>query len=856
MGTDRSIQRALEGGQRNANGLTLVKNWCAHVRVERFGGVGMVEQATGLPIGHHGLACDHAPAGGMMCWDIRDAALDFYDRNCHDCTLRKAVGLPNLGSWVAERDAEVAKRQAAEDAEASEIAARLAERQTERAALRAGLPPAAADVVDQIEELDLQRTPELTARLAETARLAPEAFPLAVVEHAFGLLEAQEHWFDEAGLQVLAALSADPRRLARSAMICLQRWSATRTAVRVLLARLSVADETLIPAVLPAVIRMASPSREFFARQEPRRIATLVRLNAAFPQQVAAALDDLFDRGPPNVSLAACAVEGLAWRDPALAVRFARDLISKLVRATWLPDPDDHGDDDNGSVAHDLRDAIVAAFLRDPDAVHALLQSFRAGASEAGELRIFSVYSRVLHAGRFRKARAAVAADRLAFRHLLWEAPKTKSDRVLREIHGAINQRPYDLVDLARDEIDALLGAAILMDERVVAFDAEPKAANAMTLGVIERNNRRGTLTSLRSSFVSWAAAGAAAGGKPASYLQVLEGLPEDRDEFAACMIENSVALMDTAAGLNAVLPALYSALVGMSVARRGSAVRAIGEMPWRQRENAPDLLFEAFVTTLTDPYIYVHRSAVMALGRLRLPATFDARVRNGLTNVLLAHKKDPHREDIVLECIELLAGRYLTAKERSGRAGAFLVTLLAKMPAWRLSSNIGIFARQLAHARGLVDLLVAHLLDPATTESGEERALEALADLPVDVVYAHRGKLAEIPMGTDRRARYRVLDVLQILARSRAWAEGEQLAAAAVAAIPDTVREASQRLMFELAHAAAAFEHALARGDNDCAATLATRWRELNAAKEANDRERAQRPDPLRHLRGATGGV
>jgi hypothetical protein len=96
------------------------------------------------------------------------------------------------------------------------------------------------------------------------------------------------------------------------------------------------------------------------------------------------------------------------------------------------------------------------------------------------------------------------------------------------------------------------------------------------------------------------------------------------------------------------------------------------------------------------------------------------------------------------------------------------------------------------------------------------------------------------------------VLDVIEILARSRAWAEAEHLAAAAVAAIPDTVPDAPQRLIFELAHAAAAFEHALAKGDHDSAATLATRWREVNAAKEANDRERAQRPDPLRHLRGS----
>lgn len=815
----------------------------------------MIEGATGLPIGHHGLTCDHAPTGGMMCWDVRDAALDFYDRNCHDCKMRQAVGIPNLGSWVAERDVAVAKRKKAEDAKAAEIASKLAGRQTKRRELRAGLPPAASNVVDQIEELDLLRTPELTARLVETARLAPDAFPPAVVEHVFELLEAKEQWFDEAGLKVLAALGADPRRLARCAMVCLQNWSAMRTAASVLFARLPLADEALIPDVLPAVIRMASPSLDSFENHRPK-IATLVRFNAAFPKQVAASLDSLLDRDPPHISLAACALEVLARRDPALAVRFARDLISKLVRAPWMPDPDDHSHDHNNSAARDLQNAIVAAFLCNPDAVDALLQSFWAGASENGEARIFSVYARVLRAGRFRKVRAIASADRLAFRHLLWEAPKTKNDEVFREIQRAINHDPGDFVDLAGDEIDALLGAAILMDARVVAFDAEPKPTNATLLSVMERSNQRRVLIDLRDCFVRWAAAGAAARGTLESYLKVLEGLPEDRDEFAACMIENSVALMDTAAGLNEVLPVLYSALVGASVVRRGSAATAVGEMPWRQRENAPDLLFEAFLTTLSDPYVYVHQSAMIALSRFRLPANYDARVRNGLLNVLLAHEKDTRRQELVLECIELLASRYLTAEARAGKAGAYFVSLLTKMPAWRISNNIGSFARDLAHARGLVDLLIAYLLDPETSDYGEEGVLEALAGLPIEVVYANRGKLAEIPVGADMSARFRVLDVIEILTRSRAWSEAEQLAAAAVAAIPNTVREAPQRLIFELAHVAAAFEHALAKGDFDRAATLATRWRGVKAAQEANDRERTQRPDPLRHLRGAAGDV
>ena len=844
LSMDRRIQHAVEDGKRNAADYILVTNWCAHVRVERMGGGGMIEAATGLPIGHHGLACDHAPAGGMMCWSTQDAALYFYDRNCHDCKLRKPVNIPNIGIWVAERDAEVAKRNALERTLTDEAAARLTARHAERQALRVGLSPAAADVVDQIEELDAQRSAAVADRLIVTARLAPDAFPPIVVDHIFGLLEAREIWFDQVGLEILDRIGADAARLSRFAMICLRSWSAIDTAARILIRHRKAADGTLVAAALPALIRLASPSREPFSDMERPRVAPLVLINGAFPDEVKAALDGLLARSPADVGLAACAIEVLARRAPDVAARFARDLVSKLVRAAWVPDPEDFSHDNEEHAANDVRDGIVAAFLRAPDVVDTLLESFRAGASEAGETRIFSVYSRVLHVDRFRKGRPISEADRVAFRRLLWEAPKTTSDKLLREIQGVVSHGPRDLVDLAREEVDHLIGAAILMDGRLASFDPEPKPQTTTFLDTIERENRRGTLSGLRSGFVSWAAAGAAAAGKPEAYLSVLNSLPENRDDFAACMIEQSVSLMETVDGLNAVLPSLYTALVGMSVVRRGKAARAIGEMPWRQRGNLPDLLLEAFLTTLTDSYIYVHHEGVMALGRFRLPEKFDGPVRAALWKVLLAHYKNKDRQDIVIECMKLLAGRYLSEAERSGRIGAFLISILKTLPPWQLSNELRLFARQLAHADEVVDWLIAVLLDPEGQEHIQEHALEAIEDLPADVVFARRETFAAVPAGDDRGSRFRTFNLVQVLTRAGAWGEAESLARAAVAAIPDTARQATVRLVFELAHTAAAFENALSQGGGARADALASRWHELMKAKEANDRAIAQRPD------------
>jgi hypothetical protein len=849
MGTDRSIQDAIQAGQRNAEGIELVKNWCAHVRIDRMGGRGMVEAMTGLPIGHHGLACDHAPAGGIMSWDTRDAALYFYDRNCKACTLRKPVGIPNISKWVGERDRALAEAQAREELANQQREERWAARQADRKMLRSGLSPAAADIVDQIEELDGRGASDLSSRLVETANLAPDAFIPGIIEHMFCLLEARERWFDAPGLATLAALDVQPERLARCAMLALREWNATDIAVRVLSGRLPQADVSLIPGILPALIELASPNRDLIGHHPRPRPAPLVLLDAKHPKAVIAALDALLSRGPAEIGLAARAITVLGRRDTALLQHFSRDLISKLVRARWMPDPEDHGHRIEDSAAADLRDAVVTAFSHIPEQVDGLLKSFRLGASEAGEVRIASIYGRVLHHGRFRSNRPISEADRLAFRRLLWEAPETKNDRVLDEILSNIHDDPRDLVELAREEVDHLLGAAILMDGRVSAFDAEPVPEKGTMLDRLDRENRRRNLSGLRNSFISWAAAGAAARDAPGAYLGVLTNLPENQDPLAARMIEHSVALIETAEGLNAVLPTLYSAIVGVSVLRRGAACRALAEMPHRQRANVPDLLFEAFLAALTDPYVHVHTSAVMALGRFRPPEKLRGRVRKGLWAVLSAHCENQNQKGLVLECIEQLS-KLLTDKEKSETPGAFLVSLLAKMPAWHISNSIQWILREVARAEGVVPLLIQMITDPESSDHCEENALQTLGDLPNDVVYAHRAEIAAIPVGQDRGGWFPMLDLVELLTRSCAWNEAEELAAGIVAVIPQTVRETPVRLTFELAHAAAAFENALAQGDKDRAAKMAMRWRETKTAKEANERAIAKLPDPFGDLR------
>ena len=106
---DDQITRAIQIGEENAVILQLCQNFCVNLQVERFGGTGMVEVATGLPIGSRSFKCQHASAGGMAGMDLRMIALDFFDRNCKGCEKRVPVRMPNLSDVVAMNQRQVSR---------------------------------------------------------------------------------------------------------------------------------------------------------------------------------------------------------------------------------------------------------------------------------------------------------------------------------------------------------------------------------------------------------------------------------------------------------------------------------------------------------------------------------------------------------------------------------------------------------------------------------------------------------------------------------------------------------------------------------------------------------------------------
>jgi hypothetical protein len=839
--TDQRINEAIEGGQRNQATFQLVHNWCRHARIERHGGVGMVEAATALPIGMIGMACDHAPAGGLFSWDLADAAINFHDRNCVHCKHRIAVGFPNIATLVGERDARRQRAEAEQLAQRNEFLARREARRAVRQQLRVQLPSLSRGILDDLEELD-QDAPgnDVALRLVATAKLAPETFTPELIEHLFEALESEERWLADCGLRVLQELKVDLMRLATCAMRFLRTHNAVTTAAEFVERHAALIEPSEISEVLPALADLAAPERLPLQHQRESQPGPLRAVHAAHRDALEAAIERLMsERDPLHVSLAAGATEVLSRTHRSILRRFARSLAAKLNGAEHLIDKRQTGYSGDDESITRLQLALTLALRYAPEETDTLLGQFLAGAGSESEVRLYKVYALALDGHRRRSRARHTRAAPIALRRLLGGL-KSQNQDALQEIQSALSHCAEEHVVLARREFNALLGSALVLDEEVKRFDAHPPEHQNF-FDTLERRNRRGTWTDLRELLLEWAAT--AARGSPAhisAYLEVLNTIPEEQAELRSAFIARAKHFMGSPEGLNAMLPTLYTAMVGSSIQVRSTAAKVLGQLNERTQEDLPELVHEAFAVLLADPYVWVHQAAVKALRNLKLPDAIDQRAHAALRRWILNYAASPKEGDrFLVECLHLYSRRYASPGEQRTLA-AMYVKALERMKPYEAISELRGLRHELAEFEGFAAVVIRLLSDAQLSEHQVEDVLDTLAALSPQVIQDHRMRLVEIA-STDRMRPFVVARIAEILTGAGAWQEAARVTETAYGHIPETTQHRVFKLTVNLWRIATRFEEVLSQGQLEEVTELASQWRVTEAQIEADRVKYAQ---------------
>lgn len=232
----------------------------------------------------------------------------------------------------------------------------------------------------------------------------------------------------------------------------------------------------------------------------------------------------------------------------------------------------------------------------------------------------------------------------------------------------------------------------------------------------------------------------------------------------------------------------------------------------------------------LSDRYVIVHKSAVTALGRVRLPDEYSRNVRAALNQLIVAYRNEKDH-DFLLQCMDA----YLTVSKHdqaSTTATKVFMAIVSEVPHQRLlRSQHQWLLRRLSHEVGYAELVFA-LLGEAEMDYEQEKILELVREMPAGTSGQHC-KAALNALGHHPSDSVIVGTLLEVFSRDEAWGAALEIASAQVAAIPNTARMRSRKLFADQWRCHAEFEYLLSQGRVEEALAVGQAWDQASSEIE-----------------------
>jgi hypothetical protein len=845
---DDQITRAIRIGEDNAAIIELYRNFCAHLEVERFGGTGMVEIETGLPIGSRSFKCQHASAGGMAGMDLRMIALDFYDRNCNGCEKRIAVRMPNLKDVVADRDAAIQEQelQAKQQQEARQAAYRQRNEARQRAKLNSDEPT--AGLIDAIDRLDEGGTPEAGEVLVELARVASHAFDPSITELLYSLAESSDSIIvNESVFKTLRIVSNDTKRLCSLALKFLAKYP-NSVAADIVAQFVDETQSSLIPPALPHLIYLAGPDEHHFLG--PPRTEEPAGLEAVYsiaPKLVLEALEKAL-ASPQKIARirAVNALSILRDHDPKCGV----SLIPLLVASTEQPD-DSYSIGSAEAWVQDLLADMLETNFEESDGP--LSEAFRRLNSEKSDAGLDKVYLRMFRGFRHRERqeRRMSPAHETIFARLVSILSTKSAEQGSTDLLEFVRNDAIHYIDLVERHLDGLLGAlAILNEERtneVASFlqiELPPSP-----LAALEASRRKQGLYWLVSAVAQLL--GKAAEQRPETVgkalVQTLQKINDGHDDLRASLVEAMGIMGRSRAALPKVLPLLYGALTGPSTLVRAAAVRAYGEVLGRTPEDLPPLLHETFLTSLTDPFVIVHSAAVEVLDHHRLPHKYDEQLGIHVLLLIQAHSRASGNRNLLKTALDVYLDFQRGKPERiPDDLCDWIIERIGRCKWYEADDILKWHSASLWHRPKFLQLLLSFLENPEMSEHQTENLLEVLEKVPSPTVRDNAAEVLSAFKSLIETGYYAIDIGIEILTCNGLWDEAVALAEYEEARLGSSEWDRARKLASQERVLGCSIEAFADRGDIESMRSVIAKLRTVQDQRNEDEKKNAKKRDPL----------
>ena len=781
-----------------------------------------------------------------MCWDLKDAFICHYDRNCKSCDKRSAQHGPNIQPVIDEFESKQAQQKAQEEKREQEAAIELANHRRERQEVFDQTVPAAVEIQDLLDSIDVGEDQESTHRLIELARLAPDTFTTNITDYFKKQVFTSQRKLDRVSADVLLTLPlAEDVKLEVALAIC--DYGFSDLVCRCLEKNASNIPTSEIDKIIGPLTYRAAPTRFVGGSTRTSDPNPLINLAKAHPEKIQEILKRLLAKNDEHeVDIAARIISKVTPILPKITVPFSRDILAKLLRRKHLlPTINERG---SGDELNRLRQAATAVFEKNPENCESILSSLCDGGDVTASKESAEIYSRILEdSWKGPPVLEATPARCLAFKRLLWMAventPKVSHHPAAHFFHYAHKNH----VKIAVNEIDALFGAAAMLSQKAEKIGEEKTIETAPTgLEVLEQSNARNAIHQLQRALIQWAfMASKHVGLKGVKRIvELYEKTPENEVEFKANIVSHLTELIADTDTFNCVLPHLYTAMTNPKVLIRGSAATAIGEAPHDVKRDFPDLIFEMYVVLMTDPYVYVHQSAVRALKSYVFPDYLKPNLKYALINLIKVYYHDTDKAQFLVECLRKFVDAFLTETEIEGDIGRQLVGVIDSLPDREACDAIDRLAYSFRNAPGFAKVIAKRLDCEWASDFMISKLYRALFLVPavslrdcLDEIYKS-GKLAASINAHQART------PISLLTRAGAFDEAQKLCIEILEELPETREQESLRAFIESHRRIACFEATIPKTSQEIENELEA-W---NSHLESIERAK-EKADGYRHL-------
>jgi HEAT repeat protein len=842
---DDGIQKAIKMGEANKHVIQLAQNWCGHIGVKIFGGIGLVEIQTGLPIGHRSFKCPHAAAQGFAGADLRSVALDFYDRNCVGCKQRLPVRFPNLSQLVGERDTAQQRAKEAADREKARQLAKFEARAARREQLSHNCAPAQAGLFDLINRLDREPSEETKRILLETATSVPEKFNSAVQETLFELLSSGQYLQAGAAIETLLKIKADPARLCEAGLRLFASGHHSDFAGEAVQKGLNADHEPLIPEALAGIIHLAMSFHGFLGGGH--RVGNplpLLKVYELFPSKILAGVRDQL-RGPEKEQrIEACnAVLSILQVDPDFGARIA----GELIRSISLPD-DGYGE--TGSAAHWAARSLAQGMLYRPDAIDTIVQEQLPFADEEKAEALLDVYHQALRRDDLEEGEDhGHAARALAYSRLVQSLTRRAESHALSKVVSFLQYDAKDFPDLLEQHAETLLGAAALIAEELDTPDAAGSSLSLKPdmLKALETGSRRMTLNSALNALADLMGLAASQAPKEfgASIIKMFGELGEQHGRLKSILVKCFGRMAANSTTLSLAIPSLYRAMTDQSSLVRSAAAGACGALARYEPEDLPELLHDTFLLLLSDPFVIVHQSAVEALEQFPVPQARVPHVIQLLMSWVITYRNSRSNARFLAACINQLlsfsAEQSLPLNLRDA-----IVRIIAEMDTDAALKVVRRQGRMLRGSAGYTALLVRLLAEAELSEYDVSDLVEELYTSDPAEIRSDAKNIVTAAKNCSALEHDITNELLEILTSTGAWKAAAEIARNATARFTDSVWDRPMRLRSLARQLSAEIEAASADGDLDVIAKLTARWRDTLAQMAKDDEDNQKNRNPV----------